>query len=177
MNAAACEAGGVEIDATAVVSPDARLHGSVRGTRIVVGAQCRIYDFVVMRAVGGAGDIVLGAHCYINAHCVLYSGNGIVLGDYVLVGPNTSIVPANHAFERVDMPMRHQGFMPSRGGVSIADDVWIGANCAILDGARIGRGAVIAAGSVVRGEVGAFEIWGGVPARRLGRRDGAPVTA
>jgi virginiamycin A acetyltransferase len=177
MSAAVVEGGGIAIDPTAYVSPDARLHGSVRGTRIVVGAHSRIYDFVVLRAVGGTGDIVLGAHCYINPHCVLYSGGGILLGDYVLVGPNTSIVPANHAFDRVDVPMRQQGFMPSRGGVSIADDVWIGANCAILDGARIARGAVVAAGSVVRGDVGAYEIWGGVPARRLGRRAGAPVTA
>lgn len=177
MSALARETGGIAIDPTAFVSADARLHGSVRGTRIVVGPHSQIYDFVVMRAVGGDGDIVLGAHCYINPHCVFYSGNGIVLGDYVLVGPHSSIVPANHAFERTDVPIRQQGFMPSRGGVTIEDDVWIGAGCTILDGARIGRGAVIAAGSVVRGEVGAYEIWGGVPARRIGRRPEAPATA
>ena len=177
MSAGADATGGIEIDPSAYVSPDARLHGSVRGTRLVIGPHSQIYDFVVMRAVGGKGDITLGAHCYVNPHCVLYSGNGIVLGDYVLVGPNCSIVPANHAFDRLDVPMRRQGFMPSRGGVEIADDVWIGAGCTILDGARIGRGAVIAAGSVVRGEVGAYEIWGGVPARRIGRREAAPVTA
>jgi virginiamycin A acetyltransferase len=169
--------GAVEIDPTAFVSPDARLHGSVRGTRIVVGAGSQIYDFVVMRAVGGDGDIVLGAHCFINPHCVLYSGNGIRLGDYVLVGPHCSIVPTNHAIDRSDVPIRHQGFMASRGGVVIEDDVWIGAGCTILDGARIGRGAVIAAGSVVRGAVAPGEIWGGVPARRLGTRAGRCVTA
>jgi virginiamycin A acetyltransferase len=168
---------GIEIDPTAFVSPDARLHGSVRGTRIVIGAGSQIYDFVVMRAVGGDGDIVLGAHCFINPHCVLYSGNGIRLGDYVLVGPHCSIVPANHAIARSDVPIRRQGFMASRGGVVIEDDVWIGAGCTILDGARIGRGAVIAAGSVVRGAVAPGEIWGGVPARRLGTRAGLSVTA
>lgn len=170
-------ADGIEIDPSAFVSPDARLHGSVRGTRIVIGAGSQVYDFVVMRAVGGRGDIVIGAHCYINPHCVLYSGNGILLGDYVLVGPHCSIVPANHAFDRLDLPIRHQGFMASRGGVEIGDDVWIGAGCTILDGARIGSGAVIAAGSVVRGEVAAGEIWGGVPARRLGSRAGRRLTA
>lgn len=170
-------AAGVEIHPTAQVSPDARLHGSVRGTRIVIGPHCQIYDFVVMRSVGGSGDIELGAHCYINPHCVLYSGNGIRLGDYVLIGPNCSIVPANHAFDRRDVPIRHQGFMPSRGGVVIEDDVWIGAGCTILDGASIGRGAIIAAGSVVRDVVPPGEIWGGVPARRLGVRAGEPVTA
>lgn len=177
MNVPSAGPGAVEIHPTAFVSPDARIHGSVRGTRIVIGAHCQIYDFVVMRAVGGTGDIALGAHCYVNPHCVFYSGNGIVLGDYVLVGPNTSIVPSNHAFDRRDLPIRLQGFMPSRGGVVVEDDVWIGAGCTILDGARIARGAVIAAGSVVRGRVGAHEIWGGTPARRLGARAAAPVTA
>lgn len=163
---------GLEIDPTAHVSPDARIHGSIRGSRIRIGPHVQIYDFVVIRAVGGDGDIEIGEHCYLNPHCVLYSGHGIRLGSYVLIGPGTVIAPANHAFERRDVVMRQQGFMPSRGGVVIEDDVWIGANATVLDGARIRRGAVIAAGSVVRGEVGTFEIWGGVPARRLGERPG-----
>lgn len=167
MNGAAT---GVEIDPTAFVSPDARIHGSVRGTRIRIGPHSQIYDFVVIRAVGGAGDVEIGAHCYLNPHCVLYSGHGIRFGDYVLVGPGTVVAPANHEFARRDVPIRHQGFMASRGGVVVEDDVWIGANATLLDGTRIRRGAVIAAGSVVRGEVGAYEIWGGTPARRLGER-------
>lgn len=161
---------GVEIDPTAFVSPDARIHGSTRGSRIRIGAHTQLYDFVVIRAVGGDGDVEIGAHCYLNPHCVLYSGHGITLGDYVLVGPGTVIAPANHAVARRDVPIRHQGFMASRGGVVVADDVWIGANATLLDGTCIERGAVIAAGSVVRGAVGAFEIWGGTPARKLGER-------
>lgn len=160
----------VEIDPTAFVSADARIHGSVRGTRIRIGPHAQIYDFVVIRAVGGDGDVEIGAHCYLNPHCVLYSGHGIRLGSYVMVGPGTVIAPANHAFGHRATPMRLQGFMPSRGGVVIADDVWIGANATLLDGTRIGPGAVVAAGSVVRGEIGPFEIWAGVPARRIGER-------
>jgi len=46
-------------------------------------------------------------------------------------------------------------------------NVWIGAGCIVLPGARIGDNAVIAAGSVVRGEVPAGELWGGVPAKYI----------
>jgi len=60
--------------------------------------------------------------------------------------------------------------MPSKGGILIEDDVWICANVTILDGATIRRGAIIAAGSVVSGEVGSFEIWGGVPAKFIRNR-------
>lgn len=52
-------------------------------------------------------------------------------------------------------------------GITIGNDVWIGANVTILDGAVIHDGAVIAAGSVVRGEVAGGWVYGGVPARQL----------
>jgi acetyltransferase-like isoleucine patch superfamily enzyme len=158
------------IDASAHVSDTARIHPSVRGSQIRIGAHTHIYDFVVIRAVGGAGDIVIGQHCYINAHCTLYSGNGITLGDYVLLAPGVSIVPANHGIDRRDTEIRNQGFMPSKGGVVIERDVWVGAHAVIMDGARIGSGAVIAAGAIVAGSIPEYEIWGGVPARKIGSR-------
>ena len=160
----------LEIDPTAYVSPDARIHASQRGTRIVIGAHTQVYDFVVIRAVGGDGDIVIGEHCYINPHCTLYSGSGIRMGNYVLVAPGCSIVPTNHAIERTDVVMRKQGFMPSRGGVVIEDDVWIGANCVLLDGTHIESGVVVAAGSVVSGRLTARAVWGGNPVRLLRSR-------
>lgn len=157
----------LQIHETAFVSPDARIHPSQRGSRIVIGAHTQIYDYVVIRAVGGTGDIVMGEHCYVNPHCVLYSGSGITFGNYVLIGPGCSIVPANHAIDRTDVVIRKQGFMPSRGGVVIEDDVWLGAHCVVLDGTHIERGAVIAAGSVVSGRITGNAVWGGNPCRLL----------
>ena len=160
-----------DVSKKAVISPDARIHPSIRNSRLVIGDFTEIYDFAVIRFVGGDGDIEIGEHCYINPHCVLYSGNGIKLGNYVLIAPNTSIVPANHAINRRDVYIRNQGFAQSRGGVVIEDDVWIGANCVLLDGTYIERGAVIAAGSVLNTRVAAHTIWGGVPAKFIKDRD------
>jgi len=161
------QAPALSIDPTAWVSADARISPSTRGTRIVIGAHTQVYDFVVIRAVGGTGDIVIGEHCYINPHCTLYSGSGIRMGNYVLVAPGCSIVPTNHAMERVDVVMRKQGFMPSKGGVVIEDDVWIGANSVLLDGTYIESGAVIAAGSVVTGRISGRAVWGGNPCKLI----------
>lgn len=160
----------LSIHADAFVSPDARIQPSTRGTVISIGAHSFIYDFVVIRAVGGDGDIVIGEHCYINPHTTIYSGSGVKMGDYVLIAPGCVIAPTNHAIGDLATPIRKQGFMPSRGGVVIADDVWIGANSTLLDGADIGTGAVIAAGSVVNGPVEPFAIYGGAPARKIGDR-------
>lgn len=158
------------VHATAYVSETAIIMPSVRGSLFTIGAYTQIYDFVVIKAVGGCGDITIGEHCYINPHCTFFSGNGITLGNYVLVAPGCVIAPTNHAYHTRREVMRHQGFMSSKGGVVIEDDVWIGANSTILDGSRIRRGAIIAAGSVVMGDVGEFQIWGGVPARLIGAR-------
>ena len=156
-----------EISDTAIISPLAHLVPSVRGTRMVIGARTQVMEFAVLKCIGGGGDILIGDDCFLNPHCVLYSGNGIRIGNDVLLAPGTIIAPANHALSRRDVPIRLQGFMPSRGGVVVEDDVWIGANSVLIDGAHIGRGAVIAAGSVVTGNVPAYEIWGGVPAHKL----------
>lgn len=152
------------------IADTAIIHQSVRGNRIVFGKHTQIYDHVVMRCVGGDGDIIIGEHCYINPGCVLYSGNGIRFGNYVLLAPGVKVVPSNHAFDSRKTVIRHQGFMKSKGGVVIEDDVWVGANAVLLDGCVIGRGAIIAAGAVVSCAVPPYEIWGGIPARKLRER-------
>jgi virginiamycin A acetyltransferase len=155
------------IDETAEISSDARIIPSIRESKIIIGAHTHIYEFVIIKAVGGDGDIIIGENCYINPSSTLYSGNGITMGNYVLIGPGTVITPTNHAFHRRDMYIRHQGFVPSRGGVLIEEDVWIGANSVVLDGTHIERGALIAAGSVVRGTIPKYTIWAGVPAKYI----------
>ena len=54
-----------------------------------------------------------------------------------------------------------------RGKIVIEDDVWIGANVVVTRNVRIGTGGVIAAGSVVTGDIPPFVVAGGVPARAI----------
>ena len=160
----------VEIHPSAIVSDDARIVPSVKGSRIIIGAETQIMAFVVIRCVGGMGDIEIGERVHINPHCVLYSGNGIEIGDDTLIAAGTCIVPANHSISDLSRPIREQGFAPSKGGVTIGSDVWIGTNVSILDGVTIGRGGVVAAGAVVTKSVKEYEIVAGVPARSIGSR-------
>ena len=155
---------------TAVIAETTKIYPSSRGTRIVIGEHSELYDYVVIKCVGGGGDIVIGEHCYLNPGCVIYSGNGVTLGNYVLLAAGVMLMPTNHAFSSRELPIRHQGFAASKGGITIEDDVWVGANAVILDGAKIGRGAIIGAGSVVTTDVPSYEIWGGVPAKKIGVR-------
>lgn len=160
----------IEIHPCARVSAFADIEDSVRGTRIVV-AECAVIDsFVKIKPAGGSGDLVIGPHSVINSGCVLYTGNGILIGTGVAVAANCTFAPVNHEYQRRDTPIRQQGFRPSKGGIVVGDDVWIGANCVLLDGTVIGEGCVIVAGSVVRGRLEPFGVYGGNPLARLGER-------
>jgi len=136
----------------------------VCGTRIEIGAGCWIDSFVKIKPVGGDGEIVLGANSYINSGTVIYSGNGVRIGSNVLIAANCTLAPVNHDFRNRNRLIFEQRFMPSRGGIIIEDDVWIGCNSVILDGATLRRGCVVAAGSVVRGELPAYSVCVGNPA-------------
>ena len=160
----------ITIDPTANVSKLADIEDSVRGTRIVIGARTVVDSFVKFKPAGGDGDVIIGDDCVINSGCVLYSGNGIRIGQRVAVAANCTFAPTNHEYARRDIPIRAQGFRPSKGGVVVEDDVWIGGNCVLLDGAILREGCVIAAGSIVRGEIPAFSIYGGNPIALIGWR-------
>ena len=160
----------IEIDPTAKVSPHCDIEDSVRGSRIVVGAGSAIDSFVKIKPTGGRGDLVIGERSVVNSGCVLYTGNGITIGNHVAIAANTTFAPVNHAYRDRSRRIAEQGFLPSRGGIVVEDDVWIGANCVLLDGAILRRGCVIGAGSLVRGEVAAYTVHAGNPLVRLGER-------
>jgi acetyltransferase-like isoleucine patch superfamily enzyme len=162
-----------DIASGARISPLALVEESTRGSRLVVADKAFIDAFVAIKFVGGSGDIVIGEESYLNAGTVLYSGNGITLGKYVMVAANCTFAPTNHAFATREVPMIRQRFMPSRGGILVEDDVWIGANCVILDGAILRQGCIVGANSVVSGELAPYSINVGSPARFVRWRPGA----
>ena len=160
----------IEIHPDARVSALADIEDSVRGSRIVIGARSVIDSFVKIKPAGGRGDLIIGVSSIINSGCVLYTGNGIHMGDQVSVAANCTFAPVNHAYQDKTVPIQQQGFTASKGGIVIEDDVWIGANCVLLDGTVLRRGCVVGAGSIVRGELPAYSIHAGQPLKLMGFR-------
>jgi virginiamycin A acetyltransferase len=160
----------INIDPSAKVSPLADIEDSVRGTRTVIGPNCMIDSFVKIKPVGGSGDVVIGSNTYINSGVVIYSGNGVAIGNDVLIAANCTFAAVNHEYHDRNVLIRDQGFVKSKGGIVVEDDVWIGAGCVVLDGARIARGCVIAAGSVVRGSLEPYSLNAGNPASKIAER-------
>lgn len=158
-------------DVSAHISPLADIETSVRGSKLSVGKNSVIDSFVKVKFAGGDGNIDIGSQVYINSGVVIYSGNGVSIGDNVSIAANCTLAPVNHAYKTKDIVINKQRFLPSRGGIKIGNDVWIGANTAILDGSVIAQGCVIGACSLVRGELESYGIYAGNPLIKIGTRE------
>lgn len=120
------------------------------------------------------GDVAIGADCSVNVSAAIRGR--VTVGDAVRIGSHTSILGFDHAFDRLDVPVFRQG-LTSRG-ITIGDDVWIGAHVVVLDGVTVGDHAVIGAGAVVTRDVPADAVAVGNPARVvLDRRTGERPTS
>jgi acetyltransferase-like isoleucine patch superfamily enzyme len=113
--------------------------------------------------------ILIGNNVGIAQNCFIQVRGKVVIGNYVIFGPNVSIFSENHNFNNPDMSISMQG--ESRKGVTIEDGVWIGTRSVILDGVTIGKNSIVAAGSVVTKNVPPNTIYGGVPAKLLKTRN------
>lgn len=103
---------------------------------------------------------------FIGAGCEFNIRIGISVGTNCLIASGCKFVDHDHGFSDRAIPMGHQT-TGAEAPIRIEQDVWIGANVVVLKGVTIQRGAIVAAGSVLTRSVGAYEIWGGVPARKL----------
>ena len=152
-----------EIHNTAKISALADLETSQKGSKLIIAANVMIDSFVKIKFVGGIGDIEIGESSFINSGCVLYSGNGIKIGKNVLVAANCTFAPVNHEYKSKDKTIIEQRFKESKGGITIEDDVWIGAGAIILDGAYIRKGSVIGAASIVGIKTEEYGVYYGSP--------------
>jgi acetyltransferase-like isoleucine patch superfamily enzyme len=153
----------VSIHSSAEVAAEATFEAD---GEIIVHRDARIRKYAVIAPSGG--QVEIGANTMINVFVTLLGHGSITLGRDVLIGPHTTIVAANHTFTDPDVPIVNQEI--SREGIVVQDDVWIGANCTILDGVTVGRGSIVAAGSVVTESVEENSIVAGAPAKPIGER-------
>lgn len=148
------------------IHPSAKLYGK---KKIEVHETALIAEYVIARVP--VGFLKVGQNSQIGPFTVIFSGiNGILIGDNVMIAPHCVLAEGSHDYKQMDLPMRFAGSL-SKGPIIIEDDVWIGAHCTILDGVRIGEGAVVSANSLVNKDILPYTIVGGCPAKLLGNRN------
>lgn len=119
--------------------------------------------------IGLGSNISMGKESNLGINFRVHNSS-LTVGDHVMMGPDVLIMGGGHVFSSLDKPMCQQGDI-GKTNLVISDDVWIGARVLILGKTNtIGKGAIIAAGSVVTKPVPDYAIVGGNPAKIIGFR-------
>lgn len=152
------------------------IYQGCEGGPVALGDRACLHQDTVVE-VGRGGGVSVGADTHIQARCQISAYLGSVrIGAGVQVAPACAFYPYDHGTE-AGAPMREQP-LTTRGDIVVEDDVWLGYGVVVLSGARIGRGAVVGANSVVTGEIPAGAVAVGAPARVVRMRgEAAPAPA
>lgn len=134
------------------------MNNRINGNPIGPNENCLFY-------VGYGGRISIGDNVGISqsslvAYAPINIGNSVKIGGGTCVW-TTDFHSLDWKIRRSKEDLKYRKIAP----VTIEDDVFIGAKCIILKGVTIGKGSIIAAGSVVTKSIPPFEIWGGNPAK------------
>ncbi len=154
--------------------------------KIRIGERCVFDDFTVLDAKGDTnrgieigndviiarntviscknGDIRIGDNSNISLNCMIHSEKEVTIGPRNLWAAYCYIIGGGrHDFDRTDVPIIQQGSKVD--GIEMNEDIWLGARVTILDGCKIGKGAIIGANSLVNKDIEEWKIAVGTPAR------------
>ena len=150
------------------VEPDASV---VLGNGVLLNSSNASYHINMHSPVKLVADVPgavirIGAGTRLHGTCV-HAYRSVSIGRNCLIAANTQIMDGSGHDLSFDDPSRRSRTRGNARPVVIEDDVWIGANTLVLPGVSIGRGCVVAAGSVVANSIPAMSLAGGNPARVL----------
>ena len=152
----------VFIDEDCFIAPEAGIFAEL-GRPIRIGPRSSVAAFAFLH-----GPLTLGSDVSINARASLDGGaSGISVGNGCRIATGAALYAFDHGTEP-DRSIREQPV--SSRGISLGEDVWIGANAGVTDGVTVGDHAIVAMGAVVTADVPAWAIVAGVPARVIGDR-------
>lgn len=139
--------------------------------KVKIGNDCTLEHNIYFKYDGPYSEgksIIVGNNCFIGANVEFNICKKLEIGNNVLIASGTKIVDHNHGIEKGS----YINIQPAKdvNGILIEEDVWIGFNSVILPGSKIRKGAILAAQSVLNKEMGEYEIWAGVPAKKIGVR-------
>ncbi|MGG6433238.1 acyltransferase [Anoxybacillus sp. D401a] len=140
--------------------------GIIIGDNVKIGAYTQIKCTGSFRKIGKG--IKIGRNSGIGDYCFFGAAGGIEIGENVIMGQNVRFHSENHNFDRVDIPIKHQGV--TNKGIKVGNDCWIGAGAVFLDGVTVGDGCVIGANTLVNKDIPPYSVAVGNPVRIIKNR-------
>jgi acetyltransferase-like isoleucine patch superfamily enzyme len=112
--------------------------------------------------------IQIGDCVSIGPFVVFLCKSRLSIGSHVQIGTGAKFLVGSHESDDPDIPITQQ--RRTSQGVTLGDNVWVGASATILDGVTVGSGSIVGAGSVVNKDVPPESVVLGNPARVIQNR-------
>lgn len=133
----------------------------ISGVNYLLGGEIRITN---------PQNIAIGSNSYINGGVLAASENAhIYIGDNCLISYNVHMRTDMHNYVDKNLLINAQGH--TEKDIVIEDDVWIGYGVQIMPGVTVRKGCVIGAGAILTHSTNEYEVWAGVPARKIKERE------
>jgi acetyltransferase-like isoleucine patch superfamily enzyme len=163
-----------KIGVNTTIEFDALIQNSTNDSnRIIIGDNCLIKGYLLVYNHGG--NISIGNDCFIGPDTRIWSAKKIQIGNRVLIAHNVNIHDNNS--HPLNSKERHNDYIHiikkglqneidlKEKEIIIEDDAWIGFNCTIFKGVKIGKGAIIGACTVVKEDIPPYAVYVGSPGK------------
>ena len=134
---------------------------------IIVGSNVYVGHYTILKGYH-QNKLDIGNNVWIGQACFFHSAGGIKIGNEVGIGPGVKIETSAHRLDELDKSILHSAI--DHAPVVIEDGCDIGTGAILLAGVHVGKGAQVGAGAVVTGDVPAYAVVAGVPAKVLRKR-------
>lgn len=112
-------------------------------------------------------SIVIGNNVFLGEGCEFNIRQHIHIADDCLIASGCKFIDHDHGVRR-GLQMNEQ--VGNESPIVLENDVWLGVNVVVLKGVVIGQGAIVGAGAVLTKSVPPYEIWAGIPAKKIAQR-------
>lgn len=139
--------------------------------QVSVGEHCALEPSIFFKYDGHwhpGPSIIIHNRVFVGRDCEFNIKNRVEIGDDSLIASGCKFIDHDHAMAIDKGPMNRQPCPDAP--IVLEEDVWLGVNVVVLKGITIGRGAVVGAGAIVTKSIPSYEIWAGIPAKKVGQR-------